>query len=153
MKILIIEDDDFKFDNIFHFLSNNLSCNISRSKSLSDSILRINENDYDVIIIDMAIPSHDIEKGGGAPKSLLNGGIEIILELEFLGKEPKKIILTQYPDIEISGKFYSIEDAKSEIRNSLECNIDACIKYIDSDVTWKQQLKEVMENESTYIRK
>ncbi|VCX69126.1 hypothetical protein [Klebsiella quasipneumoniae] len=38
------------------------------------------------------------------------------------------IVVTQYPDIDISGKFYDLTQAKIEFKTQLGCNVMACIE-------------------------
>lgn len=145
-KILIIEDDDFKSRRLKEFLNQSmLNIEIYESNNLKNAIEFINTNIYDLILIDMAIPSHPMIPGEGSPYSLLNGGIEIILELDYLNRKDDCIIITQYPEIEISGQFFSIEDATGKIKEILECDVLGCIEYSEESEDWKYILGSKLE--------
>jgi CheY-like chemotaxis protein len=144
-NVLIIEDDEFKANNIKEliFSSGNYK-DILLVSSLVEAVEAVNKFDFGLVLIDMAIPSHPVISGGGAPMSLLTGGIEVLLELQSIEKTPPCIIITQFPDIEISGEFYSIEDAADVILSQLGCTVLKCIKYVEGSDSWKTLLKEVL---------
>jgi CheY-like chemotaxis protein len=145
MNVLLIEDDSFKEKSLTDFLiSNTPDVQIVSAPSLVDAIEAIDNKSYDLILIDMAIPSHPITHGGGAPISLLTGGLEVLLELESMGRLDPCIVITQYPDIEISGVFYPVHDAAQEIKDKLGCVVLDCIMYSEDSGDWKDKLGHIV---------
>jgi CheY-like chemotaxis protein len=145
-KVLLIEDDEFKANNIKELLqASGKYSDIFLVSSLVEAVEAVNRLDFDLVLIDMAIPSHPVVAGGGAPMSLLTGGLEVLLELSSIEKSPPCIIITQYPDIEISGEFYTVEQAAKEIKNRLGCEVLDCIKYMEGNDSWKLALKKVLD--------
>lgn len=144
-NILIIEDDSFKADSLKHFISDFYSqSKIQVVGSLVEAIAIINEQNFDLVLVDMAIPSHPSIAGGGAPTSLLTGGIEVLLELRYLDRIDPCIVVTQYPDIEISGSYFDLEEATDELKAQLDCNVLACIEYKEGDSSWEEELKTIL---------
>lgn len=140
-KILVVEDDSFKSKSLCDFLYKFFeNPTIDLAASLVEGISLVNNNVYDLIFVDMAIPSHPSIPGGGAPMSLLTGGLDILLELKYLERCDPCFIITQYPDIEIGGQFYSIDDAAEEIKQQLGCAVLACISYNEGSDSWKASL-------------
>lgn len=145
-KILIIEDDEFKANNIRSFILSYYNSHTAEVvSSLVEAIDAIDRYIYALIIIDMSIPSHPLKIGEGSPVSLLTGGIDVLLELNSLERQDPCVIITQYPDIEISGEFYSVIQAKDAIKNKLDCTVLSCIQYKEGDDEWKKYLKQVTE--------
>lgn len=141
MEILVIEDDNFKSHSITsYFMERDSSNQLSYAESLVDAIDIINEKVFDLIIVDMSIPSHPTERGGGSPTSLLSGGIEILLKLSFKKRKDPCVVLTQYPDIKISGEFYDLEDASLILNERFNCNVIACLEYKEDSVVWQNNL-------------
>lgn len=146
MNILLIEDDGFKSESIANFIDNIYpKALLHLCTSLSEGIEYVNNNVYDYVLVDMAIPSHPIEPGGGSPLSLLTGGLEVILELKFLHRNDSCVIITQYPDLELCGQLYSLDEAVEQLRVQLECNVLACIEYNEGSEQWKQELQMVLK--------
>lgn len=146
MKILVIEDDNFKADSISNFLSLKfVNSSIIVKTNLAESIEIINLENFNFVMVDMAIPSHPIVSGEGAPISFLTGGLDIILELNALERSDKCIILTQYPEIEISGQFYHINEAKDMIKELLGCSVLGCFEYSENGTNWKTSLENLLD--------
>jgi CheY-like chemotaxis protein len=144
--VLIIEDDEFKANSIRDLLTASGKYDkIYLVSSLVEAVDAVNKNEYSLIMIDMAIPSHPVIAGGGSPISLLTGGLEVLLEISSIENESPCIVITQFPDIEISGEFYTLDQATEEIRSQLGCHVLACIKYVEGCENWKKELTEVLK--------
>lgn len=145
MNILLIEDDGFKSDSIVNYVHSVFAnVQIETCDNLSEGIFCVNKKAYDFILVDMAIPSHPIEPGGGSPLSLLTGGLDIILEVKYLERNDPCIIITQYPDLELCGQLFSLDQAISEIAKRFECEIRACIEYNEGSDEWQQELHKAL---------
>lgn len=146
MKVLIVEDDLFKFSKIEDVVKYTIETEIERKDNVHDTVIYLQDYSPDIIILDMSLPSHAVNPGEGSPLSMLAGGIEIILELEDLGKiSIPIIILTQYPEIEIDGEYYSIHESKDALINIYNISeLTVCLYEHDSN-DWKDQLFEFIE--------
>lgn len=144
-NILIVEDDSFKSKSLSDFLLTHMKdIDIKIATNLQSAITIINESVFQMILVDMAIPSHPIQSGTGSPISLLNGGLQVILELQYLDRNDDCIVLTQYPDIEICDEYFPIENASTSIKELLDCTVLDCIQYSEDSTTWKTDLKEIL---------
>jgi len=144
-NVLIIEDDSFKSDTLTALVESAIP-NV-RMRNVSDvvtAVKTVNQDEFDLIIIDMALPSHPIVSGGGAPLSMLTGGLEVLLELNSLQRNDRCIIVTQYPDIEIAGKFFPLIRAADAIKEYFSCEVIACLLYTEDSTEWKDSLSKVL---------
>lgn len=146
MKILLIEDDSFKSESIVIFLNELYpGALLDICSSLSEGIDYVNKTIYDYVLVDMAIPSHPIEPGGGSPLSLLTGGLDIILELKYMERKDSCIIITQYPDLELCGQLFSLDEAVEQLQVQLGCTVLACIEYNEGSVRWQYDLQMALK--------
>ncbi|MGO2419012.1 MAG: response regulator [Vibrio casei] len=144
-NILIIEDDSFKADSLsYYFEKQEKSYNISLVGSLSEATEIVNEREFDLILVDMAIPSHPSVAGGGSPTSLLTGGIDVLLELNYLNRSDPCVVVTQYPDIKIADIYYSLQEAPNVLKSELGCEVIACIEFKEDNNTWESTLNEIV---------
>lgn len=144
-EVLLIEDDGFKADNIRHFLVEKITDVLfDQAVCLVDAVRYVNSKKYHLIIVDMAIPSHEGVQGGGSPMSLLNGGLEVILELDSLGRKDPCVVLTQFHEVEIAGVQYSVSEASDAIKNIINCDVAGCVQYADDSDVWKAQLLSII---------
>jgi CheY-like chemotaxis protein len=145
LNFLIVEDDEFKEKILCDFLEGVLGpIAIQSCKSLVEAIDSVNRDVFDLIFLDMAIPSHPIVSGGGAPMSFLTGGIEVLLELNALNRKDPCLIVTQYPEIEISGEFYPVSESAAAIKEKLDCEVIACVEFAEGSSSWEKEIKRVL---------
>lgn len=146
-KILIVEDDEFKLSSLIQFLEKNLRLTeIFKATNLYDATIIIDSINFDLILLDMSIPSHPLEIAGGTPKSLPIGGLQIIFELKSLKRMDDCIIITQYPDIEICGSHYPVKQAENYIFKHYNYKVLKCIQYSEGAAAWEIELKKVLSN-------
>jgi CheY-like chemotaxis protein len=147
MRILLIEDDEHKRVSIESALE---KCGpilkIQFADSLFTAIEALDGDPYDLIVLDMAIPSHPPMPGQGSPVSFLTGGLDVLLELESRGRVDPCVIVTQFPEIEISQVFYSVANAVSAIKDLLGYNVLDCIAYSGEDGVWLTKFQEILNN-------
>lgn len=143
-SVLLVEDDGFKSDEIHALLLSVChSTDVHLSKSVSSAIGAIEGRTFDLIVLDMALPSHTAVPGAGAPLSLLTGGLEVLFELQSLRRKDPCVVVTQYPEIEICGSFYQLIKAPEAIERCYEVRVLGCIEYTDSGAQWRVTLAEL----------
>lgn len=118
MNVLVVEDDDFKFEKIDELIGLTLdSFVVIRFDNVFDTVRYLRENSPDKIVLDMSLPSHPAKVGEGSPLSMPSGGIEVILELRYLKKRQVPIIvLTQYSHVEVENEYCTMEEAEVRIK-------------------------------------
>lgn len=146
-NILIIEDDSFKMDTLVALVrAGTNEVNIHCVTDVASAISAVDQEKFDLIIIDMALPSHPVISGEGSPMSLLTGGLEILFELSSLKRQDNCIIVTQYPEIEIAGQFFSVPEAADAIRQYYSCEVVACLHYPSEEMSeWKDTLTGLLK--------
>lgn len=144
-RILFVEDDAFKAERVRKCLDRiQRDLDVKLATSVQSAVSFLASDEFDLILLDMALPSHDLRPGGGSPSSLLSGGIEIIMELSFLERQEKVIVLTQYPEIEIEGELVAIDKAKAALENICPINLVATIQYKHEETDWESTLIEAI---------
>ena len=102
MKLLLIEDDNNKSKQIINsirevYLNN---ANISEAHSFQKGMKKIRTENYDCLLLDMTLPTYDIDTNhsGGTTKKF--GGMEILEEMKMRDLYLKTIIITQHEDFD-----------------------------------------------------
>lgn len=145
-KLLIIEDDNFKMETLIDLVKSSITnVNTQCVSDVASAISAVDQTKYDLIIIDMALPSHPTVSGEGSPMSLLTGGLEILFELRSLNRNDNCIIVTQYPEIEIAGEFYPVDKAALAIKQQFSCEVLACLQYSEELLSWKDHLSGLLK--------
>lgn len=147
ISILIVEDDQFKLDSVLIFLAefgNDVS--VRTCEALSTAIEILGKQSFDVVILDMSIPSHPVAPGAGSPYSFPSGGLDVLFEIDSEGHQCTSIILTQYPEIEIDGKLIPLTSAAKEIEEKFDIVVAGCIQYFQDSETWKSSIRNILKH-------
>lgn len=147
IRCLIVEDDPFKMDSIRTHLKIFFSdcIDIQECDALSTASSILAESTFDLAIIDMSIHSHKPAAGAGSPFPLSTGGLDVLFEIEYSGKNTTCIILTQYPDIEIEEVPIPVDRARQEIFEKFGVAVAGCVMYVADDNKWKAEVTSILE--------
>lgn len=138
MKILLIEDDLYKRDQLEDFLKGcfeTLELDIAMSVNSAKKCLQIKS--YDLLILDMSLPTFDIsaEESGGRPQNY--GGADILRYLRRKKIATKSIVVTQYEE-------FIDNSLKEELMEKYQENFSGIV-YFDINKNWVVSLRESLE--------
>lgn len=140
-KILLVEDEAHKIDRITSVLKRHGSAKdyIQLLSSVTEAIRHLYSSDKsaDIVILDIALPTFGGLRGGSGSEQP-SGGIEIIRALQAIDSHPSIIIVTQYPEIVISGRSVHLDDISEYVREKYQQNVIAAIAYRYEDDEWEQ---------------
>jgi CheY-like chemotaxis protein len=145
MNVLLVEDDEFKATDIIKVLGDVLEVTgVKRAMSVTSSLRMVTRESFDVIVLDMSLPTFDLSGpgGGGSPQG--QGGLEVLRLIRRLAAKPTVIVVTQYPDIEIDGKDTPLKAAPKMLREKFEINVLDCLMYEFDGDAWRAPLKEAL---------
>lgn len=145
MNILLVEDDQFKRVKISSSLNEFLpDASLKVAESVSAAVLAVQENIYEWIVLDMALPSHSLVAGGGASTSLLSGGLEVLFELNYMNRTDPVIIVTQYPEIEIDEELIPLKKVTKHLKSICNANVIDSIYYENDETSWQTRLESLI---------
>jgi CheY-like chemotaxis protein len=145
MRILLVEDDEFKATDIAKVVSDSLpTATVLRAMSVTSALRLINGDSFSLIILDMSLPTFELSGpgGGGSPQG--QGGLEILRLAKRLGNMSPFIILTQYPDIEIDGRETELPVASKALRGRFGIDVKACLLYEFDGNAWRAPLRNLL---------
>lgn len=147
INCLIVEDDQFKMEGIRSYLIDLFKdrIEISECQALASATALLAKQEYNLAIIDMSIHSHEPEAGAGSPFPLSSGGLDVLFEIVYSQSGTHCIILTQYPDIDIETLPIPVNLAKKEILEKFDIEVAGCVRYLENDNQWKEEIKFILE--------
>src|SRR4051812_37317407 len=98
MRVLLVEDDEFKAADISKVLAETFEPEVVvRANSVTSALRAIAGCEYLLIILDMSLPTFDLfgPGGGGSPQG--QGGLEVLRLASRLESKAQFVIITQYP--------------------------------------------------------
>lgn len=144
MKILIVENDSIKSGQLELFLSEHLGTNsdIKIRRSYQSGLETILSNNFDLLILDMSLPTFDITKEDDGGETLDRGGEVILQEMEREGIKIKSVIVTQYEEFDD----VSLEEIDNSLKNEFSDFYLGCIYYNIIQMDWQKELKNIIDN-------
>lgn len=145
-SVLIVEDDTYKLDGLLEVVNRALvDASITCCRSVQAAVVEICDKNFEFVILDMSLPSHDPEKGSmlGIPR--LSGGVEVLFELDYNSKESNVIIVTQYPEIEMSDEMVPLPKVKEFLKGNYNINIRSCVYYDSDSHAWQAEISETIK--------
>lgn len=149
VKILLIEDDEYKSKQIKEFIVSknleNINNEVIIKKSFQSGMCEIVTNEYDFILLDMSIPTFEASFGRSAGRSRPYGGREILFEMKRKNIKVKTIVVTQF---NVFGEGID-ELNKEQLDESLKKEFGdmylGLVYYNVSAIDWKKKLLKLME--------
>jgi DNA-binding LytR/AlgR family response regulator len=143
MKVLIIEDDELKFQHISKHCNELIPhAEIDWKKSYQSGLNALLNCSYDLVLLDMSMHIYEksAEEGGGSFETY--AGRMILSEIDINEIETKVIVITGY-DIYNDGK--TLATLKQELREEFGDFYLDTIYFIGSDETWKTRMQELVK--------
>lgn len=140
-KILIIEDEQKKLDNLKDFLKEEYPLKEFIEKRSYNSALREiidNSKNYDIVLLDMSMTTYDVsvEESGGIPEPLAG---ENLLDAMFLNEISTKVIVVTMYESFAGKKLISFD---SELKENYPENYVGYVFFSYKTNDWKFELKK-----------
>ncbi|MDL2195678.1 response regulator [Shewanella algae] len=141
VKILIVEDNEFKRQRIFEvFTNDNHSLSVDECYSFTSAWKLISEGGYDLVILDMSLPTFDKSQSEPGGAFRVFGGKELARKMAKRGIDSKFIFVTQYKNFSDNISSYSFDSLKTELSKNYEGSCLGFIFYSNTQSDWKEEL-------------
>ncbi|SIN94721.1 response regulator [Paraburkholderia phenazinium] len=140
LNVLVVEDDEFKQRHIVDFLGQQDWCGDSIiACSVVGGIAQIDESEFDLVILDMALPNYD----GGSDAGQGLGGIAVFRYLRQIAPCVPVVVLTQFEALREGSALVDTETLKSRLEHEFGLQFAALAKYKIASDEWKHCLNLV----------
>lgn len=140
-KILIIDDDNFKKENIVNLLNKlNKKYELIVATALNPGLCKLSEDKYDLVLLDMSLPVFDLSEPDNFESY---GGLIFLKEMKRKRINTPTIIITQY-EIFGEGSKQLTSDAIDELCKKDFQNYLGLIIYSSSKSEWKEKLVKML---------
>ena len=141
-RMLIIEDDDFKADDLKREIGPAFQlCVVA---SVRDAVVRVLGEAFDAIILDMALPTFTAGAASSSGTAQPQGGVEILRALKSENPETPVIIVSQYPDLEVDGDFHSLEASPGVLSERYGIRVIGAVIYDFENRAWTEEFGRLL---------
>ena len=140
--ILRVEDEAPKRENIKALLDNmGLGEAVVEARSVGSAIRCLRTEKYDLVILDMSLPTFDISRGesGGRPQGV--GGIEVLRYLDRFRVRVPVVVVTAYPAFAQGNKEIDLSSLESTLQRDHPHTFRHLVLYNSMFSTWKTELQ------------
>ncbi|MDE1210297.1 hypothetical protein [Vibrio aestuarianus] len=148
LKILLIEDGEYKSKRVMDFLINELEAeNVTLKQSYSSAVKELVDVDYDFAIIDMSLPTFDQNSGEISDDFRAFAGLDIARQISRRKISVNFIFLTQYQSLTDDSNSMTTQDIDSLATKKYQEQYLGCIYYEHAGSSWKEELKKVLTSD------
>lgn len=142
--VLIVEDEAPKRAHIEKFVMDVApSANIRLARSVTSALDEIDEGLPDLMLLDMSLPTFDIDQDepGGRPQGF--GGKEVMRFMKLSGKSCPVIVITGYEAFpREAGKPVELDEIRVELTSEFPSMLTGLLYYNSTYEDWKNELRK-----------
>ena len=145
-SILLVEDEGPKRENIRGLLEQmNLVEGVQEARSVGSAIRALRNNPFDLIILDMSLPTFDIGVGesGGRPQGF--GGVEVLRYMDRFKIHSPVIVVTAYPAFSQGDKEIDLNSLGENMGRDHPNTFSGLVFYNSMFSTWREDLEKMIQ--------
>lgn len=139
MRVLLVEDEEHKIQHLTECVIEEFGAEGLRTvKSVRDAVRAVYDTDFDLIILDMALPTFAVAEtsdGGGFAQAV--GGVEVLRAMNETQRRCNVVVVTQYHDILINGEQIALKDVPRKIRDRYDIKVLGAVLYSYASPSWR----------------
>ncbi len=140
-RVLIVDDDTFKRDNIVSLLSKmSGEYNVVAEKALNPGLRRLLSETFDIILLDMSLPVFDLSETDNFESF---GGLTFLREMKRKRIKTPTIIITQYEIFGEGSAQYTSESINDMCKSEFSNYVDLIV-YSSLNNAWKEKLVKTL---------
>ncbi|MBI5270046.1 MAG: response regulator [Burkholderiales bacterium] len=144
-RLLLIEDSPHKRAKVVeHIKALYPQIHIREAGSFASGCRAVDACEYDVLLIDMSLPTYDKSPAAAAGKFRPFGGREIARKIVRRGLRTPLIFITQFESFSDRGNSFSFDTLMEKLREECGAAFVGMLFYDSSKTSWKDELGELL---------
>lgn len=147
MNLLLVEDDENKRQQLLSFLKEHLQdANFTVERSLQSGLRRIRSDKFDVVILDMTLPTYDPTPDESGGQAQIFGGREFLRQMDRFEIDTPVIVVTQFETFGKGIRTMSLQDLDRELRDEHATRYRGAVYYHAAIQGWQPALKALLND-------
>lgn len=145
MRVLLVEDEEHKIADLRERIEQAgvPERHLTIVSGVRDAVLQATSGEFDLVILDMALPTFSQGTGGGVAQAV--GGVEVLRALQAESLSLKIIVVTQYPGIIIGGKNVTLSQVGKVASAKYSQQVLGAVLYKFKMPEWEEAFDALME--------
>ena len=145
MKILVIEDNDLKYELLAGFFTEvRRSDVLDRAASYQAGILKLVNETFDFVLLDMTLPVSDLELSPVGMEWLNFGGQLVLRECKRRKVSAKIVVVSQFKTFVRDNEEVSFEQLRAEILEDHKELVIGCVHLDRAADHWRQEILDLI---------
>lgn len=141
INILVVEDNAFKRKRIVEIICTEFKdISVSESHSFTSAWKMILSHKYDLVLLDMSLPTFDKTSSDPGGAFRVFGGKEIARKMARRSIESKFLFITQYKNFSDNINSYTFESLREELLSQYSEHCMGFILYSNTKSEWREDL-------------
>ena len=140
MNILLVEDDEDKREEIANYLRSTFNASLYEVRSFQSGLKAIKELSFDLIILDMTIPTYDRNPQENGGRTQAFGGKMLLFEMQRRKIKTRSIVVTQFDIFGKGDEEMNLTDLNLDLANTFGDVYYGAIQYNNRYDNWKALL-------------
>lgn len=137
MKILVVEDDENKRNQLLSFLNENYrDIDVECAFSVISAVRSLKRTSFDLILLDMTLPNYDLDNDGAGGGMHAFGGEEILRQMKRIQRKSPVIVVTQFETFGEPPNEKNLVELDRELRTEFRDNYIGSVYYHASIHDW-----------------
>jgi CheY-like chemotaxis protein len=141
MAVLLVEDEGPKRENVKAVLERlGLLDQVVEAYSVGSAIKQLRSSKFDLVVLDMSLPTFDIVPGesGGRPQGF--GGVEVLRYMDRFKADIPTIVVTAYPAFSQGDREIDLTSLSESLARDHPNTFRHLVFYNSMFSTWKEEL-------------
>lgn len=143
--VLIVEDDDYKLESLQECLAQFTEIEVTVCRSFTSAAKAIKRTTFDLILLDMSLPTFDGGGAGDEGDAQGLGGKRLIRLCHEYGTLCATILVTQFSNYEDLGRTTSVAQLARELAEILDTLFMGTVRYNRASTEWKASLTSYLK--------
>lgn len=144
-NILFIEDNEIKAKDVnSYILSQCPGYTVTIKDSFRDGVREIMTNSYDLLLLDMSLPTWDRKDSKLGEGFERFGGITIMREMKRKKRPLPTIVITMFNEFGIGKSFIDLNQLNNHLKDEFNDFYIGYVQYISRETKWKEELHKYL---------
>lgn len=151
MRVLIIEDDNYKAEQLQKFCSTELSrAECSLRRSFQSGLLAISQLHPTVVLLDMVLPNYDQTESDIGFEIRLMGGVDVLREVKREEFDTAVVVVTQFEDFGEGKEKTTLNQLDDLLRLEFPDHYIGAVYYHAKQLDWMLALRQLLQNRGLF---
>ncbi|MFC7339605.1 response regulator [Haloferula chungangensis] len=147
MKVLIIDDSNAKITALREVVFKSLNgSKVVVRRSFQKALQEIERESYDIVLLDMTIPTTERSDGRFEGRTRYFGGRELLGEMDLLDYDAKVVIVTQFDRFDDGVETIEFRDLMNKLEQEFQGLLIGTVFYTSISDRWVVEIEKILKD-------